>query len=47
MAHPSGAIPIIGTQRPDRIREAAAAATVRLSKADWYTLLAAAGRHLP
>lgn len=47
MAHPSSAIPIIGTQRPDRIREAATAAEVRLTRADWYTLLAAAGRHLP
>lgn len=47
MAHPSGAIPIIGTQRPERILEAAAAATVRLSRTEWYTLLAAAGRHLP
>lgn len=47
MTHPSGAIPIVGTQRPERIREAATAASLRLSKADWYALLAAAGRHLP
>lgn len=47
MAHPSGAIPIIGTQRPEHIREAAAAAQVRLSRADWYALTAAAGRELP
>lgn len=47
MAHPSGPIPIIGTQRPERIREAAAALDVALSRADWYSLVAAAGRDLP
>ncbi len=47
LAHPSGAIPIVGTQRPERIREAATALDVRLSKADCYSLIAAAGRALP
>lgn len=47
MAHPSGSIPIIGTQRLDRITEAAQAANVTLSRADWYSLTAAAGRALP
>lgn len=47
MAHPSGAIPIIGTQQEDRIRDAATATQVSLSRADWYALTAAAGRHLP
>lgn len=47
MAHPSGAIPIVGTQHPERIREAATATTVELSKADCYRLIAAAGRALP
>lgn len=46
-AHPSGAIPIIGTQRPERIRDAATAARITLSKADRYALLAGAGRALP
>lgn len=47
MAHPSGAVPIIGTQRLGRIAEAAAAVEVKLTRSDWYSLIAAAGRHLP
>lgn len=47
LAHPAGIIPIIGTGQPERIREAAAAVDVSLSKADCYRLIAAAGRHLP
>ena len=47
MHHPSGAIPIIGTQRVDRIRDAAVATTVQLDRSEQYALLAAAGRHLP
>lgn len=47
MAHPSGAIPIIGTQRLDRITEAAAAVSVSLSRAECYSLVAAGGRALP
>ena len=40
MAHPSGAIPIVGTQQPARIAEAAGAATVRWTRAEWYAVLA-------
>lgn len=47
MAHPSGAIPIVGTQRLDRITDAAAADRVELSRSDWYSLISAAGRDLP
>jgi aryl-alcohol dehydrogenase-like predicted oxidoreductase len=48
LAHPSGAIPIVGSQQPERIREAAAALSVRLSKPDWYAVLTAArGEPLP
>jgi predicted oxidoreductase len=47
LAHPSRPIPIIGTQRPERIRQAAAALEVNLSRSDWYRLVAAAGRELP
>lgn len=47
MHHPSGAIPIIGTQRIERIRDAATAMTVTLERSELYSLLAAAGRHLP
>jgi aryl-alcohol dehydrogenase-like predicted oxidoreductase len=47
LAHPAGVIPIIGTGSPERIREAAGAAAITLSKADCYRLIAAAGRALP
>ncbi|HEY2660343.1 MAG TPA: aldo/keto reductase [Caulobacteraceae bacterium] len=42
MAHPAGPIPIVGSQRPERIREAADAMKVRLNRADWYGVLTAA-----
>jgi predicted oxidoreductase len=39
---------VIGSTRPERIREAFAAANVTLSREDWYRLLnAARGRDLP
>jgi predicted oxidoreductase len=48
MAHPAGVIPIVGSQQPDRIREAAAAFAVRWTRADWYrVLIAARGAPLP
>jgi predicted oxidoreductase len=47
LAHPSGAIPIIGTTKPERVRESAGAASVALTKADCYRLIAASGRALP
>ena len=47
LAHPAGIIPIVGTGRPERIREAAAATEVQLSKVDCYRLIAAGGRELP
>jgi predicted oxidoreductase len=47
LAHPSRPVPIIGTQRPERIRAAAAAARVHLDRRDWYRIVAAAGRPLP
>lgn len=48
LAHPSGIVPIIGTQRPERIRELAAATSVRLDRTDWYRVLTAArGERLP
>ncbi len=46
--HPAGIIPIVGSTQPQRIRQAAAAAQVELSREDWYTLLnAARGERLP
>lgn len=41
MAHPAGAIPIVGSQRPARIAEAADALKVRWTRADWYKVLIA------
>lgn len=46
--HPSGAIPIVGSQRLERIRDAATAARVRLSRSDWYDVVEASrGTPLP
>jgi predicted oxidoreductase len=48
LAHPAGVIPILGTQRVERIRESVAALRVGLSRADWYAVLEAAeGEKLP
>jgi predicted oxidoreductase len=42
MAHPARPAPIIGSQQPDRIRAAAEAARVTLTRAEWYRVLTAA-----
>jgi len=48
MAHPSRPIPLIGSQNPSRIREAAAAYEVQLQREEWYQILEAArGEPLP
>jgi predicted oxidoreductase len=48
MAHPSRPIPIIGSQQPARIAEAAEALSVKLSRTEWYAVLTAArGEPLP
>jgi predicted oxidoreductase len=48
LKHPAGIIPIVGSTQPQRIRQAADAAQVELSREDWYTLLnAARGERLP
>jgi len=48
MAHPSRPIPIVGTQNPARIREAADAYKVRWTRQDWYEVLVASrGERLP
>lgn len=41
MAHPAGAIPIVGSQQVARIAEAADALKVRWTRADWYKVLVA------
>ena len=48
MAHPSHPVPLIGSQSPPRIIEAAAACRVVLSRADWYRVLEASrGERMP
>ncbi len=47
LALPAGVVPIIGTQRPERISEIAAAANVVLDNDDCYKLMASAGQHFP
>lgn len=48
MVHPAGIVPIIGSQKPERIREAAMAARVRWTRQQWYDVLVAArGELLP
>lgn len=48
LRHPAPILPVIGSTTPERIRAAAAAAEVTLSREEWYRLLAAArGRQMP
>src|SRR5581483_27878 len=48
MKHPSGIQPIVGSTNPDRIRQAAKADELELSREEWYrVLLAARGEPLP
>lgn len=48
MVHPAGIVPIIGSQRPERIKEAASALKTSWSRAEWYAVLVAArGEKLP
>ena len=48
MAHPAGIVPIVGSQSPERITEAAAAPTMRWTRQDWYAVFVAArGEALP
>jgi predicted oxidoreductase len=48
MAHPAGIVPILGTQKPERIAAAAKALDVRWNREQWYAVLVAArGERLP
>ena len=48
MAHPAGIVPIVGSQQPERIAEAAQVLTVRWTRQEWYAVLVAArGENLP
>lgn len=41
LKHPAGVLPILGTTKPERITEGAAAINVDLSRQDWFELLKA------
>ncbi len=45
MAHPARPIPILGSQTPDRIRAAAAAYDIQMTRRDWYAVLEASLGH--
>lgn len=48
MAHPSQALPVIGTNKSERIKSAAEAADIKLEREDWYALwVAAQGHNIP
>ncbi len=48
LRHPAKIVPIVGSTDPDRIRDAASAASVELPREEWYALLEAArGTRLP
>lgn len=48
LKHPAGIIPIVGTVKPERIRDAVKADKVDLTREEWYSLLIAArGEGLP
>ena len=42
LAHPAKIIPLVGSNSPVHIQEAAAAASITLSRTDWYKLWVAA-----
>ena len=44
LKHPSQIVPIVGTTHPERIRRMAVAASIDLTREDWYHLLTAARR---
>jgi len=48
LVHPAGIVPILGTQRVERIHEAMRAFDVELTRQDWYAIVTAAqGERLP
>lgn len=48
LAHPAGILPVVGTNRPERIREVARAAQVDMDRQTWFELLTAAtGEEMP
>jgi predicted oxidoreductase len=48
LRHPARIVPVVGSANPARIRDAAAADGLELSREEWYTILTAArGAGLP
>jgi predicted oxidoreductase len=48
LKHPSGIIPVLGTGNPDRVRSAAAALEIELSRDQWFRIwTASAGHEVP
>lgn len=48
LKHPAGIVPIVGSTRPEKIREAVGADEIDLKREEWYRLLEAArGERLP
>jgi len=48
LAHPSGMVPVLGTGKRDRIRSAAAAAGLRLTREQWFSIwIASTGTGVP
>ena len=48
LKHPAKILPIVGSTNPERIREAAKAADLDLTREEWYRLLIAArGEPMP
>jgi predicted oxidoreductase len=48
MKHPSKIIPIVGSNKPDHIKDAVKANATELSREEWYRILVAArGEPLP
>ena len=48
LKHPAGILPVVGSTKPERIREAVKAADLELTREEWYRLLIAArGEALP
>ena len=45
LAHPAGIVPLVGSNNPEHIREAVGAASIDLSREDWYGLWVAAWGH--
>lgn len=45
MKHPAGIVPVLGTTKPDRIKDALLSKSIDLTRQEWYMLLRAATGH--